>query len=99
MEKNPACRRVVESHYPGVITVLDVEQVDAAMVRQWSLMFSQAELVILGGGPPCQGVSGLNADRKGALVDPRSCLFKHMNRVRGLLQQSFSWCPVHGPPG
>eukprot|EP00438_Fugacium_kawagutii_P030090 Skav228179 [mRNA] locus=scaffold3933:199068:202658:+ [translate_table: standard] len=95
VEKNAACRRVVESHYPGVITVNDVNDVTPEMVRQWSLQFSQTELVVLGGGPPCQGVSGLNADRRGALLDPRSCLFTHLSHVRGLLQQSFSWCPTH----
>ena len=50
---------------------------------------------LLGAGPPCQGVSGLNADRKGALKDARSCLFTHVARVRDLLRRVFTWCPVH----
>ena len=39
------------------------------MVREWSRDYSQASVVLVGGGPPCQGVSGLNSDRKGALKD------------------------------
>eukprot|EP00435_Cladocopium_sp_Y103_P062761 s423_g24.t1 len=65
------------------------------MVKQWSTQFSQCTLVLLGAGPPCQGVSGLNADRLGALKDGRSSLFVHVPRVRDLLRQHFVWCPVH----
>ena len=46
-------------------------------------------------GPPCQGVSGLNHDRKGALKDERSRLFTHVPRIRTLVQQHFPWCQVH----
>ena len=48
-------------------------------------------MVLLGGGPPCQGVSGLNADRKG-VKDERSVLFLHVKRIEGLVKQ---WCQVH----
>eukprot|EP00438_Fugacium_kawagutii_P015211 Skav213597 [mRNA] locus=scaffold77:213673:216130:- [translate_table: standard] len=59
------------------------------------MKFSQCDLVVLGGGPPCQGVSGLNSDRKGALKDQRSNLFVHLPRIESLLQRHFRWCPVH----
>eukprot|EP00438_Fugacium_kawagutii_P014973 Skav234175 [mRNA] locus=scaffold572:355170:357318:- [translate_table: standard] len=65
------------------------------MVQAWGRQFPQCSLVILGAGPPCQGVSGLNADRKGALRDRRSCLFSHVPRVRGLLQRCMPWAPVN----
>lgn len=52
-------------------------------------------MVLLGGGPPCQGVSGLNADRKGAMKDERSVLFLHVKRIEGLVKQCFPWCQVH----
>eukprot|EP00438_Fugacium_kawagutii_P028761 Skav220381 [mRNA] locus=scaffold896:127637:129049:- [translate_table: standard] len=65
------------------------------MVESWARQFGQCDLVLLGAGPPCQGVSGLNADRKGALRDLRSCLFTHVPRVRLLLRQTFRWCPTH----
>ena len=95
VEKHEPAQRVVESHYPGTVVVPDVTLVDSDMVRQWSTMFSQCSLVVLGGGPPCQGVSGLNCDRKGALKDQRSNLFVHVPRIVGLLRQFFPWCPVH----
>lgn len=69
--------------------------VDSDMVKKWSGDFSQASLVLLGGGPPCQGVSGLNADRRGALRDVRSALFVHVKRIESLLRTHFPWCPVH----
>ena len=65
------------------------------MVREWSCLHSQVSVVLLGGGPPCQGVSGLNADRKGAMKDERSVLFLHVKRIEGLVKQCFPWCQVH----
>ena len=72
----------------------DVNLVDLAMVKEWSQRFTQVSLVVLGGGPPCQGVSGLNASRKGALKDERSCLFTHVQRIRDLVKQCFVWAQV-----
>ena len=48
-----------------------------------------------GGGPPCQGVSGLNADRRGALRDHRSCLHVHVGRVYTMVKKEFCWAQVH----
>ena len=95
VEKNPVAARVVEAHFPGTILVQDVSEVSEEMVKEWSLIFSQASVVLLGAGPPCQGVSGLNADRKGALKDLRSCLFVHVPRIKGLLMRAFPWAQVH----
>ena len=95
VEKDARAKRVVESYFPQAIFVDDVESIDDLMVSQWVTMFSQCSLVLLGAGPPCQGVSGLNADRKGALKDERSCLFTHVKRVKGLVQTRFVWCPLH----
>ena len=95
IDKHAPAQRVVESHYPGTIFVDNVELVDGEMVEQWRGKFSQCSIVLIGGGPPCQGVSGLNFDRKGALADQRSCLFKHVRRIRDLVRQRFPWCAVH----
>lgn len=95
VECNGSASRVVEGHFPGSVIVPDVNAVDEAMVREWSCNYSQVSLVLLGAGPPCQGVSGLNADRKGALRDERSGLFVHVKRVETLLKQAFPWCQVH----
>eukprot|EP00438_Fugacium_kawagutii_P032414 Skav234917 [mRNA] locus=scaffold840:917441:922639:+ [translate_table: standard] len=95
VESNPVAQRVVEAHFPGTEIVDDVQHVDEAMVAKWRGKYSQCSLIVLGGGPPCQGVSGLNADRRGALRDHRSCLFTHVPRIRELLQRYFPWCPVY----
>eukprot|EP00435_Cladocopium_sp_Y103_P040826 s373_g11.t1 len=94
VEKSKEAQRVVESRFPNCIIVDDVQSVDLAMVQDWARQFSQVALVVLGGGPPCQGVSGLNAARKGALRDARSCLFSHVARIRELVKQAFPWAQV-----
>ena len=95
VERNPAARRVVESHFPGVVVFEDVLSIDTTVVKALSCQFSQACLVLLGAGPPCQGVSGLNVDRRGALKDERSCLFAEVPRIRDLFKAHFSWCPTY----
>ena len=95
VEKEPTARRVVEAHFPGLVALDLVEEVTSERVKEWSTTFSQASLVLLGAGPPCQGVSGLNADRRGALKESRSSLFSHVPRVRDLLRKLFCWCPVY----
>ena len=95
IDKHKPAQKVVESHYPGTIFVDSVEEVDYEMVLSWATRFSQCNLVLVGAGPPCQGVSGLNFDRKGALLDQRSNLFTHVPRIKALLQKCFPWCPTH----
>ena len=94
VEKNDQAARVVEARFPNSLRVEDVTQVDQDMVRSWAMKFSQAGLVAIGAGPPCQGVSGLSAGRKGALRDARSCLFVHVSRIRDLVKRSFPWAQV-----
>eukprot|EP00438_Fugacium_kawagutii_P001410 Skav219710 [mRNA] locus=scaffold776:167537:175718:- [translate_table: standard] len=96
VECNEAASRVVESHFPDVLVIKDVKLVTESVVRSWSLKYSQAALVIVAGGPPCQGVSGLNSDRKGALKDLRSCLFVHVSRILELVRREFPWAQVQG---
>ena len=87
--------RVLESNFPDTLQVGDVTQIDSEMVLSWSARYSNVGVVVVGGGPPCQGVSGLNADRKGALKDARSNLFVHVKRVYKLCRQHFRWAQVH----
>ena len=96
VEKSAQAARVVESHFPGCVIVPDVALVDHEMVKQWSQRFTQVSLVVVGGGPPCKGVSGLNAARKGALRDERSALFFHVDRIRNLVRECFPWAQVQG---
>ena len=94
VEKSPEGRRVVEAAFASSIFVEDVNIVDEEMVAGWACRFSQVGLVLLGAGPPCQGVSGLNADKRGALKDLRSCLFQHVPRIKELLRKGFPWAQV-----
>ena len=90
IEKDPCARRVVEHHFPGTVHYPDIVEVKEKDVVSWSLMYGQVQMVILGAGPPCQGVSaGLNSQRKGALRDERSCLFTHVKRLQTLVQYHF----------
>ena len=95
VERSEEARRVVEAHFPDVIVVEDVHLIDETMCKDWALRFSNVTLVIIGSGPPCQGVSGLNADRRGALRDHRSSLFLEVPRVTRLVKGSFPWAQVH----
>ena len=94
VEKSPQASRVVESKFPNSLVYHDVADITESVVQEWSLKFSQVGLILLGAGPPCQGVSGLNAGRKGALKDERSRLFFHVSRVRTLLRKAFPWAQV-----
>ena len=94
VESNPEARRVVESNFPDCEHLDDVTKIDKQQVQRWALKFSNVCLVVIGAGPPCQGVSGLNSDRKGALKDQRSRLFKEVPRVVGLFKAEFPWAQV-----
>ena len=95
VECSKSAQRVVESFFPEVVIVSDVADVTEEMVRAWACKFTQASLVLLGAGPPCQGVSGLNSERKGATRDRRSSLYFHLPRVRALVIKWFPWAQVH----
>lgn len=94
VECDDAARRVVESYFPDSLFHDDVTTVDLQLVKQWSLKFQNVGLIILGAGPPCQGVSGLNSSRRGALRDHRSCLFQEVPRITGLFRVAFPWAQV-----
>ncbi|CAJ1352217.1 unnamed protein product [Effrenium voratum] len=78
----------------GTVMWDDVRTVTEEVVLQWSTQFSSAGVVLIGAGPPCQGVSGLNVDKKGALKDARSCLFAEVPRITALIRKCFPWCQV-----
>ena len=94
VEKSLEGRRVVEAAFAGTVFVEDVALVDQDMVNEWACRFSQVGLVLVGAGPPCQGVSGLNTDRRGALKDHRSCLYQHVPRIKSLICKAFPWAQV-----
>lgn len=95
IEVNKAASRVLESKFPATVFVeAGVEAVTEEEVKQWACRFSQVSWVLVGAGPPCQGVSGLNIDRRGALRDHRSSLFVHVERIRELVRKQFNWAQV-----
>jgi len=87
--------RVLEANFPDTLAVGDVCNIQDDMVQSWAMRYSNVGVVLVGGGPPCQGVSGLNTDRKGALKDARSKLFVHVKRVYAMCKQHFRWAQVH----
>ncbi len=87
--------RVLEANFPDTVHVGDVRLIDEEDVINWACRYSNVGVVVVGGGPPCQGVSGLNSDRKGALKDARSSLVPHVRRVHGLCKKHFRWAQVH----
>ena len=91
IEKDSKCRRVVESFFPETEFFEDVCAFEEERVKALALKFSNVGLVLVGAGPPCQGVSGLNADRLGALRDERSCLFQEVPRITALFKRVFYW--------
>ena len=95
VETSPTASRVVESSFPGTLFYGDVTTLSEQDVTEWSCRFGQAALIIIGAGPPCQGVSGLNSERKGALKDARSRLFKEVKRIKAMVVRKFPWACVH----
>ena len=95
VEANPHAKRVVEAYFPDAAFHDDVITVDSDMVKSRALGYSNAAVIILGAGPPCQGVSGLNADKRGALKDHRSKLFAEVPRIRDMVVKEFFWAQVH----
>lgn len=95
IENNPEARRVVEAFFPDSLFHEDVRTVDEELVRKFALRFSNVGIILIGAGPPCQGVSGLNFDKRGALNDHRSSLFAEVPRVTELFRVCFPWAQVH----
>ena len=94
VEKSEQAQRVVEAHFPDSITAPDVTLVDLEMCKGWALRFSGVGLILIGSGPPCQGVSGLNSERRGALRDCRSSLFQEVPRITECVRLAFPWAQV-----
>ena len=94
IECNAAARRVVESAFGSTEFVSDVGDVSEKLVMSWACKYSRVACILVSAGPPCQGVSGLNANRLGSEIDLRSQLHHEVSRVRNLAQQCFSWAEV-----
>ena len=83
-ECDPAAKRVVEASFPSTLFHDDITALSYETVRKWAADFPNTKLVILGGGPPCQGVN-----------DPRSSLFLHFVQLREWVKKAFHWCRTY----
>eukprot|EP00438_Fugacium_kawagutii_P021772 Skav214889 [mRNA] locus=scaffold1749:153337:159325:+ [translate_table: standard] len=95
IEANKSASRVLESKFPATLFYDDVVAIDRDIVKQWACQYTMASVVVVGAGPPCQGVSGLNVQRRGALRDHRSKLYVHVDRITQLVKEEFKWAQVH----
>ncbi len=80
--------RVAGSIFPDIVALGDIKSVDAACVRALRLRHPRIRRGLVGGGSPCQGLSGLNAAGRG-LADPRSALAYEMERVQDLVVEAW----------
>ncbi len=85
-ETDPRCQKVVRSKYPEVIELPPVEEISTAFVQDLALKYPRVNLVVVAGGPPCQGVAGLNASRR-HLDDARSALMFVFVKVVALFKK------------
>ena len=70
IERDSDCVKVVESRWPGVIPLQEVESVTVGALAKILDMYPSLTTGLLIGGPPCRGFSGLNRNRK-EFDDPR----------------------------
>ena len=93
-EIDKECKRLVRKRWPGVIELGSVTAIDRKVIETLcQAVGPRLDLVLCGGGSPCQDLSSLLADRRGLLGD-RSKLFCEMPRIFQLLRETFT-CPVH----
>ena len=86
IEKDPAARRVVETHFPSTIFEEDICLITPDRVREWAALFPNCKCVLLGGGPPSQGRSFWNAGC--------SNMCQKFCELRCWVTETFSWCPT-----
>eukprot|EP00435_Cladocopium_sp_Y103_P020901 s2412_g5.t1 len=94
VECNAAAQRVVECAFPGTWLVDNIQSVTDEEVMRWACEFTSVGVVLIGAGPPCQDVSGLNVDRRGSQKGLRSSLYKEVPRIKKLVQKRFPWAQV-----
>ena len=93
-EVDKACKRLVRQRWPGVIELGDICGISHSTIETLAASVGDGvDLVLCGGGSPCQDLSSLLADRAG-LQGQRSKLFFEMPRIFRSLREVFR-CPVH----
>eukprot|EP00438_Fugacium_kawagutii_P029614 Skav202657 [mRNA] locus=scaffold1791:57070:68236:+ [translate_table: standard] len=93
-EIDKECGRLVRKRWPGVIELGNIENINQDMIGRLAKSVGHGvDLVLVGGGLPCQDLSSLLADKQG-LDGSRSKLFFLMPKIFNHVKQSFA-CPVH----
>ena len=93
-EVDKECKRLVRKRWPGVIELGDIQKIDREKIEALHRSVGyDVDLVLCGGGSPCQDLSALLADREG-LAGSRSKLFFEMPRIFKDLRETFA-CPVY----
>ena len=93
-EVDKECKRLVRKRWPGVIELGDIQKIDRDKIEALHRSVGyDVDLVLCGGGSPCQDLSALLADREG-LAGSRSKLFFEMPRIFKDLRETFA-CPVY----
>ena len=94
VEADPCAKRVVESAFASVEFVNTVDEVTDEIVLSWARRFSRVGVVLISGGPPCQGGSGLGASKRGSESASNCRLHQEVPRIRDLAEKHFSWAKV-----
>ena len=93
-EVDKACKRFVRQRWPGVIELGDICAISHSTIETLAASVGDGvDLVLCGGGSPCQDLSSLLADRAG-LQGQRSKLFFEMPGIFRSLREVFR-CPLH----
>ena len=79
-ECDPHCIAVLRKFLPGCIVWKDIKLVSRSHIREILDNNPSIEMVVQGGGSPCQGLSKLSSGRK-HFADERSVLFYDLVRV------------------
>ena len=91
-ECDPHCLGVLRKANPGCVVWKDITQVGLVEIRELLDRYPEAELVIQGGGSPCQGLSQLSSGRQ-HFADERSGLFFSLVEVMQLVEKE---CKTRG---
>ena len=93
-EIDKECKKLVRKRWPGVIELGSIVDVDEKTIQALANAVGyKLDLVLIGGGSPCQDLSQLLCGGKG-LAGERSKLFYEMPRLFALAEKSFN-CPCH----
>ena len=89
IEKSPQGQRVLESHFPCSFQIDDITSVTKEQLAEIGAKFPNCKAVLFGGGPPCQGMSGLNASHLGVEANTKSSLHQIFEKLKGWIKEIF----------